>query len=116
MAAGKYTITVEQGATWTRTITVTDDGSARNLTGYDIRMHVRAGYGSAETLLELEIGDGITISDAPNGVFELLLTAAQTAALPAISGARYDLELEDGAGVVTRLLEGAFTVSPEVTR
>ena len=116
MAAGRYDIIVEQGATWSRTMTVADDGAPRDLNGYTIRMQARPRHSSEQVIVALTTGDGITISDPPNGVFELLLTAAQTAALPAISGARYDLELVDGDGVVTRLLEGVFTVSPEVTR
>lgn len=116
MAAGRYDIIVEQGATWTRTITVTDDGTPRDLSGYTIRMQVRSKHSSETVLLEMTTGNGITITDAAGGVFVVQLTAEQTGALPRVNGYRYDLELEDGAGVVTRLLEGRFTVSPEVTR
>src|SRR5690606_6051660 len=113
MTAGRYDIIVEQGATWSRTMTVADDGAPRDLNGYTIRMQARPRHSSEQVIVALTTGDGITISDAAGGVFVMQLTAAQTEALPRVNGYRYDLELEDGAGVVTRLLEGSFTVSPE---
>lgn len=117
MAAGKWNVTVEQGATWIRTITVKDDGVGRDLTGYSIRMQVRQRPESNEVFLSLATGgNGITITDAENGIFQLSLTATQTAALTAVGGYYYDLELEDASGHVTRLLEGRFAVSLEVTR
>jgi hypothetical protein len=45
----------------------------------------------------------------------LSLTAAVTAAI--VAGVYvYDLELVSSGGIVTRLLQGTFTVSAEVTR
>lgn len=121
MAAGTYNIVgdraVEQGATWTRTITVKDDGVARDLTGYTIRMQVRQKPSSSSTYLDIDTVSGeIAITDATNGIFTITLSAAVTAALSPVQGYRYDLELEDGSGVVTRLLTGLFEVTKEVTR
>lgn len=117
MAAGTWNIEIEQGATWIRTITVEDDGAGRDLTGYEIRMHARSDRNATETFVELSTDTGeITITDAANGVFQLALTATETAALAEVAGYVYDIELEDSSGVVTRLLRGAFGVSREVTR
>jgi hypothetical protein len=49
------------------------------------------------------------------GTVDLLISAANTASLTAGQYV-YDLELVSGGGVVTRLLEGNFKVSAEVTR
>jgi hypothetical protein len=59
---------------------------------------------------------GITIDDAA-GKVSLEISAAQTSALTMTSGV-YDLEIvsDDATPVVTRLLAGKVTVSPEVTR
>ena len=115
--AGTYNITVEQGATFERTITVADDGVARDISGYTIRMQVRKRRSDTDTFLDIDTTSGeIAITDAANGIFTITLSATTTAALAEVSGYRYDLELEDGSGVVTRLLEGSFRVSAEVTR
>jgi hypothetical protein len=58
---------------------------------------------------------GITLGGAA-GTITLSATATVTAALTAPFSGVYDLELVSGGGVVTRLLEGVATVSPEVTR
>jgi hypothetical protein len=58
---------------------------------------------------------GITLGDAA-GTITLSATATVTAALTAPFSGVYDLELVSGGGVVTRLLEGSATISPEVTR
>lgn len=49
------------------------------------------------------------------GVITLSLTATLTAGIPATRYV-YDLEMISSGGVVTRLLEGYVTVTPEVTR
>jgi hypothetical protein len=53
--------------------------------------------------------------DGANGNVRIYLTAANSAAMPRFAG-RYDLELRDTAGYVTRLIEGQFRVEPEITR
>jgi len=49
------------------------------------------------------------------GTISLDLTAEETAAIIWDRGV-YDLELESGDGTVTRLLQGSFTISKEVTK
>lgn len=113
--SGHYDLTVEQGATFTVTLTWTVDGSPVDLTGYDARAQVRSMVTSASTLVDLTVGDGITLGGAA-GTIALAISATDTAALPAPFAGVWDLEVESGAGVVTRLLAGAVTVTPEVTR
>lgn len=114
MAAGKYNMLVEQGATFSRAFTV----SGWNLTGYTIRMQVRpTATDSATPILEATTGtDGrIVLTNPTSGIFTLTLSAATTAALTA-GNYVYDLELVSGSSVVTRLLEGDFIVVANVTR
>jgi hypothetical protein len=87
-----------------------------NLTGYTIRGQV-AKYTGDVTLVALTCA----AVNAASGLFQISLTAAQTAALPSTGKTysetsiyAYDLEMVGGAGVVTRLLNGEFQVSPEV--
>ena len=114
MAAGNYSFTIEQGATFARTIIWTDAaGDPIDLTGYTARMSGRAAYSSGGTIFSLTSpGGGIVITGA-SGRLDITIDAATTAALP--TGGVYDLELVNGA-VVTRLLQGSFSLSAEVTR
>ena len=57
---------------------------------------------------------GITLGGTA-GTVVINITAAQTTALTAGSYV-YDLELTSGGGVVTRILEGKFVITPEVTQ
>lgn len=117
MALGNlFDITINQGATFELTITYKDSaGTAINLTGYTARMQVRETYSSSSTVVSLTNGSGITLGGAA-GTIAILISAATTAALTAPFSGVYDLEIVSGGGVVTRLLQGAATVSPEVTR
>lgn len=114
--SGTCNLTVEQGATWSVTVTWEVDGSPVNLTNYSARMQVRTRHEASATLVSLTsaVGGGLTLGGVA-GTIGIALSATATAALPA-GGHVYDLEMVSGAGVVTRLLEGRFTVTPEVTR
>ena len=117
MALGnRFDITINQGATFELTVTWKDStGAAINLTGYTARMQVRETYSSASTVVSLTNGSGITLGGAA-GTIAILISATTTAALTAPFSGVYDLELVSAGGVVTRLLQGAATVTPEVTR
>lgn len=83
-----------------------------DLTGATARMQIRAGLGSA-LLLELNTENGGLAIIGP-GTLVRTLSAAQTAALTWTDGV-YDLEVEYADGTVQRYLQGAVTVSREVT-
>jgi hypothetical protein len=77
-------------------------------------MQLRTSYSAASASLELTTANSrISLTNA--GVITLSLTATETAALAA-GRYVYDLEMVSSGGLVTRLLEGVATVSPEVTR
>jgi len=116
MAAGQYDILCEQGATFRRELVWQDENeSPIDLTGYSARMQVRPSVKSTDVIVELTTANNrITLYPA-EGKIELNLLASTTAGLVA-KQCVYDLEMVAPSGEVTRLLQGSFTISPEVTR
>jgi len=87
-----------------------------DLAGFDARAHFRASVSATGTpLIELDVSGGGIVLDNTAKTITLKMTAAETAALT-WTRAVYDLEMESGTGVVTRIAAGAVTVSKEVTR
>ncbi len=117
MALGNnFDITINQGETFQLTLTWKDAaGVVINNTGYTAAMQVRETYSSSSTVVSLTNGSGITLGGAA-GTVAIVISAATTAALTAPFSGVYDLELVSGGGVVTRILQGAAIVTPEVTR
>jgi len=113
--AGQYHIITDQGATFTRQLTWKDDtGAAVNLTGYTARMQLRTSVANDSVVLELTDSNGRIALGGTAGTITLTVTAADMTTLPPQKYV-YDLELVNGA-VVTRLVQGTFTVRAEVTR
>lgn len=126
MAAGRYDITLEQGATFDLPLRYrTPSGTPVDLTGYTARMQVREAPASSVFVefnssltsngFILITGSAENREDGANGNLRVFMTAANSAALARFAG-RYDLELRDASGYVTRLIEGQFRVEPEITR
>lgn len=116
MTAGRYDITIEQGATFRLNLVWKDsNGVAVNLTGYTARMQVRRAYGDTVAQLDLTTENGTITLGGAAGTIEVVVPATQTDDLVASKGV-YDLELSSGSGEVTRLIEGKVTIKPEVTR
>jgi hypothetical protein len=115
MTAGIYNATIDQGATWSVTVTYKDStGAPINLTGYTAALQVRQQYSSVDADLTLTSpSNGIVITPL-TGVVVVTMTATQTAAL-AEGYYVYDLELTSGT-YKDRLIQGQLTVAPEVTR
>jgi hypothetical protein len=106
----KANLVIDQGTDYSTVIYVTDEnGDIVVLTGYTGAAQMRKHYTSvAQTAFIVDI--------APlSGTVTLTMNAATT---NAISSGRYvyDCELRTSANVVSRLLEGIVTVTPQVTR
>ena len=111
MAAGTYNFILEQGATFARTLTVKENNSAMDLTGYSVASKMRSTHDSSTVVGTFTC----TISNASGGVITMQMTNSTTADIE--EGVYvYDIEITSGAGTVTRLMEGNITVNPEVTR
>ncbi len=111
MAAGTYNFIVEQGATFNRILTVKENNSAMNLTGYSVASKMRSTHDSSTVVGTFTC----TISNASGGIITMSMTASATGAIEEAIYV-YDLEIASGSGTITRLLEGEVTVNPEVTR
>ena len=126
MIAGIYNLTCEQGATFSRLIEIeqpdlVNDPSGEtyieyNLTGYTARMQVRRTVENANYLVSLTSSNGglVVIPGIYENQIQILMSASVTASITQ-SGV-YDLEIVDPEGYVSRVLQGSFTLIPEVTR
>ena len=86
-----------------------------DLAGYSASMNVRNKAADSETIFNLSSsgGNGLTI-DTVESTITITIGSTDTGA--AVIGKHvYDLEITKG-GVVTRLIEGTFEITPEVTR
>ena len=110
----KYNTICPQGATYDTQFTYKINKFPVNLTGYTARMQVRETHTSPTTLVSLTNGSGITLGGVA-GTIDILISAATTAGFTPNTYV-YDLELVSANGSVTRMVEGSFTVTPEVTR
>lgn len=127
MLAGKYNITCQQGSTLSRTLEIEQPDleadptgntyEPYDLTGHSARMQVRRTIDSSSFLLELTTNNGGLTINPNSGIFNqiLLHASASVTASVAHSGV-YDLEIISPSGIVDRILEGEFILSPEVTR
>jgi len=114
MTPGKYNLVCPQGATFSKQLTWAIDGDPVDLTSYTARMQVREKYTSTNTILNLTTENGgITLGDE-EGTVQIDIDATTTSGVVAKDYV-YDLELISSS-VVTRLIEGRFIVTPEVTR
>ncbi len=111
MSAGTYNFTFEQGATFSRQLTVQDNGTAMNLTNYSARMQLRSSVESTTVALAVTCA----ITAATDGIVTVSNTATETMGVDAGIYV-YDLEIESSAGVVTRLMQGTATITANVTR
>jgi len=103
---------LEQGATFTTTLTLDDDtNSPMDLTGFSARSMARRSYSSANATIVFDT----TIIDASNGVIQLAVDSATSANVPA-GRLVYDVVIKElSSNVVTRVVEGIVYVSPAAT-
>jgi hypothetical protein len=126
MIAGIYNLTCEQGTTFSRLIEIeqpdlVNDPSGQtyieySLVGYRARMQVRRTVDAANYLVYLTSeNNGLRVVP---GIYEnqmqIFMSASVTASITQ-SGV-YDIEIIDAEGFVSRVLQGSFTLIPEVTR
>jgi hypothetical protein len=103
-----------QGQTWDTKFVWESGGSAVDLTGYAARMMLRATAEAASPTVSLSTVAG-TMTVNSSGEIQLAYPAISSSAITAATYL-YDLELENPAGNVRRLVEGRAVVSREITR
>lgn len=112
MPAGYQELFIEQGTTFTTTITLDDVyGVPYDLTGVVAKGQIKKSYYSTNPTASFIIN----INNPVDGVINLTLPAANTAN---ISAGRYlyDVAIKDTANTVTRVLEGTVNVLPQITK
>ena len=128
MAAGRYTFTIEQGATLDFEVVYQDsNGNPISLEGYDARMQIRPYAGASTSYITLSAsladdGTGLNLSGSSgtnplsSGSIGVFISANSSSAF-SFSEAYYDLEIAAGSThpIVTRVLEGKVKLSKEVT-
>lgn len=127
MRAGNYNITCEQGSTFSRLLEIEEPDLAADptgatftpfdLSGYTARMQVRRTIESTNYLVYLTTENGgleVNPGGEETNQIQIFMSDAVTASIDT-SGV-YDIEIISADGTVSRVLQGIFNLSPEVTR
>jgi hypothetical protein len=115
MTPGRVNFVCPQGSTFQRTLTYKIDNVPVNLTGYSAKLQIREKHFSKNYVAFLNTTNGGISITASAGQINLLISASTSSAF--IPGDYvYDLELVSFSGIVDRLIEGKFNITPEVTR
>lgn len=106
--AQKLNLIIDQGASFSTTFTVNDDGgNPINFTGYTGYSQIRKHYTSSNSV-------SFNVSLGNDGTVGLTLTSNVTNTM--VPG-RYVYDVEVVTGIITsRIVEGIVTVTPQVTR
>ncbi len=116
MSAGYHHFIIEQGATFGQTLTLKDaSNTVINLTGFSGAMSLRENPDAASSILDLTTANGRMTMGGSAGTVVLAVSASDTNGLTASDGV-FDLEITSGAGIVTRLIEGTYSVRRNITR
>lgn len=108
--SGKHNIVAEQGATFNFNFRVETNGTPWNLSSYTFAMQVRRSTSDTNTLINVT-----SATMTSQGHVSVTVSAATMADVPAGRWV-YDIELTSAGNEVTRILEGRFIVTPEVTQ
>lgn len=104
--------TIYAGRTYELEVTVTDDDNddaALDITGCDI-YYVIVENGTVILSKSTDDGDGITITDAAGGVFQIAIDPADTEALGGKRKLYHEAALVDGAGNESTLFVGEMNI------
>ena len=104
--------TIDQGADFSRTLTVTTDGStAYDISGRTLQAQMRKGFSSSTATASFTC----TVVSGSAGTYKLTLTDTVTAAID--SGRYvYDVELILANSTIEKVHNGIITVLPEATK
>lgn len=127
MLAGNYNMTCQQGSTFTRVLQIeqpdlTEDPTGQtyeafDLTGYTARMQVRRTIDSTAFLLSLTTENGtLSINPVEGETNTIYIDVSASVTASVNTSGVYDLEIISPTGTVSRILQGIFNLSPEVTR
>ena len=79
MSINASRITIQQGEDVTIQVSVIDDNAAAvNITGFNFQADIRIEREGAVQIITKSSGSGITITDGAGGVYEIILSSADT--------------------------------------
>lgn len=112
MTAPYIELNIDQGTDFADTITLTSDinNVPINVANYIVTSQLRRSYYSANASANMTC----SISDGPNGVISFGLSAANSANIKAGTYV-FDVKVNDGTGIISRILEGVIFINPRVT-
>ena len=106
----KANIIIDQGATFSTSVNLTDDyDNPLDLTTYTAAAQLRKHYTSSNSV-------SFTVSTGGNTGILTLAMSANTTANIASGRYMYDVELTDSDFNVSRIVEGIVTINPNITR
>lgn len=112
--AVKYDLVLEQGTDLNMPVNLVDeDGVAISMASYDAELQVRPYIGSDTVLFQMSVDLGNI--DVSTGTLVLKFAEADFVDATWRNGV-YDLEIEASTGERERIMQGMFTIDPEVTR
>lgn len=111
--AGTYRFNIDQGTTLRRSLRWSRAGQPVDLSGASARMEIRDKARGA-LLYRLDITNGGLVLGGIAGTILISIPAEASSAWNFLKGV-YDLEVVEADGTVSRLIQGAVVVSPEVT-
>lgn len=115
MPSVQYDILIEQGATFSFDLTLKDaNGDPRDLSGYSIRFQGKPRHRAPADVFRFTDSDPEITNGGANGTISISVSATKTATFPAPANGVYDLEIEAADGVVERIVEGEYRITPEV--
>lgn len=106
-------ITMVRGDTLLQTFNIQKNSAAYDLTGNTVRAMGRASEDNNLTLFDVTIADAAP-SDFSTGKVVLSVPPATTATFP--ETVLYDIQSDDGAGLVETLVKGHLFVQKDITR
>lgn len=113
MIPAKLSLVCPQGTTFKKTFTMFNpDGTDMDLTGYSSVMEARKSHGSKTALFTISTDDSISIT---NNEITVDIHHLQTAQFPK-GDYVWDIEITSAMDERSRILEGVFIVTPEVTK
>jgi len=116
MSAGYHHFIIEQGATFGQTLTLYDSSNTLiNLSGYASgSMSLKESPDASATILSLTTANNRMTLGGSAGTVILAISATDTANLTPDDGV-FDLEIVSGAGVISRLIEGTYSIRRNIT-
>lgn len=115
MASFKVNLRMDQGGSFTKTVTWKPAGIPADLTGCTAVAQVRALVNATTVLHTFSTGLGNLVLGGAAGTVQLAMQDEETASATWKAGV-YDLVVAFPDGTKRRLLSGTVTISPSVTR